>query len=256
MPQNTRAKAQVTEFDNGVELHISLSDMTLADLSMQQIEAITSCVAKGGLIRVTLNDEVVLAVEEPLVKFGSVAVNPPSGAFLQPCKLSEIELQKSVVEVVSKRCSAGDLIADLFCGCGTFTFPLASNFKVDAYDSDAEQIQAMQRAITAQPSVNRVTPTKRDLFERPLIGKELESLACAVLDPPRAGARFQVEHLALAGVPLIVYVSCNLASFARDCRTLVDHGYRLENVTPIDQFKYSAHLECIGVLSLAAENHP
>lgn len=250
MPPGSNGKAQVTELDNGIELDIDLDALALEDLSLAQIEAVTKAVADAGLIRVTLNDDIVLEVEKPLVRFGQTVVGPPSGSFLQPCKSSEMALQEIVTNTLADRCKSGAQVADFFSGCGTFTFPLAEIFKVDAFDNDGHQIEALQEAAANRQELRSVTATKRDLFERPLRGKELEPYAAAVLDPPRAGARDQLEQLALARIPFIVYVSCDIATFARDCRSLVDHGYKLDQVTSVDQFKYSAHLECVGVLSL------
>ena len=88
----------------------------------------------------------------------------------------------------------------------------------------------------------------RDIARRPLLLDELHRFHAVVLDPPRAGAAAQVEQLAAAGPPVVVMVSCNPATLARDLRTLVECGYALESVTPIDQFPWSAHLEAVAVL--------
>jgi 23S rRNA (uracil1939-C5)-methyltransferase len=68
-----------------------------------------------------------------------------------------------------------------------------------------------------------------------------------VLDPPRAGASSQAGLLAQSPVPVVVYVSCNPQSFARDARNLIEGGYHLESVVPVDQFLWSPHLELVGV---------
>jgi len=67
-----------------------------------------------------------------------------------------------------------------------------------------------------------------------------------VLDPPRAGAEAQAEALARSKVPVIAYVSCDAASFARDAVLLVKGGYRPGPVTPVDQFLWSSHIELVG----------
>ena len=75
----------------------------------------------------------------------------------------------------------------------------------------------------------------------------------AVIDPPRAGAPAQAEHLAASRVPVVAWVSCDPVTFARDARVLVDGGFRLERVTPVDQFRYSAHIELVGVFRRASK---
>jgi 23S rRNA (uracil1939-C5)-methyltransferase len=70
-----------------------------------------------------------------------------------------------------------------------------------------------------------------------------------VLDPPRAGAEAQAKQLAVSKVPLVVSVSCDAATFARDAAILMGAGYTLERVIPVDQFKHSPHLEVVGILT-------
>lgn len=88
-----------------------------------------------------------------------------------------------------------------------------------------------------------LTPERRDLFRRPLLPGELNKFDTIVLDPPRAGAAAQIEQIAKSKAARVIYVSCNPASFARDARTLIDGGYKLGPVTPVDQFLWSAQLE-------------
>ena len=73
-----------------------------------------------------------------------------------------------------------------------------------------------------------------------------------VFDPPRAGAEAQVRELALSAVPVIVAVSCDPASFARDAAILIAGGYRLDRVTPVDQFRFAPHVELVARLSRPA----
>jgi 23S rRNA (uracil1939-C5)-methyltransferase len=89
----------------------------------------------------------------------------------------------------------------------------------------------------------------RDLFRRPLMPPELREVDAVVFDPPRQGAQAQATQLAAGKVPVVIAVSCNAASFARDARILVDGGYRLESVTPVDQFKFTPHVELVARFS-------
>jgi len=132
-------------------------------------------------------------------------------------------------------------VADLFAGCGTFTLVLAEKHAVHAVDSIAPQIDALLAG--ARKGGARVTGETRDLFRRPLLATELARFDAVVLDPPRPGASAQAKTLAESKVAKVLYVSCNAASFARDARVLVDGGYRLERVHPIDQFLWSPHVE-------------
>lgn len=138
-------------------------------------------------------------------------------------------------------------IVDLFSGCGTFTLPLAANAAVDAFDSDANAIAALDAASRNPSLAHPVRAERRNLFERPLSAPELKPYDAAIFDPPRAGARAQAAHLAQSAISVVVGVSCNPASFARDAATLCAGGYVLKQVTPVDQFVYSPHVELVGV---------
>jgi 23S rRNA (uracil1939-C5)-methyltransferase len=138
-------------------------------------------------------------------------------------------------------------VVDLFAGCGPFTLRLAETAQVHAVESEASALAGLDRAARFATGLKRITTEARDLYRRPLLEPELNLYDAVVLDPPRAGAESQTRWLASSKVPLVIYVSCDLATFARDAATLVAGGYVLDKVTPVDQFRYSAHIELVGV---------
>jgi 23S rRNA (uracil1939-C5)-methyltransferase len=177
-----------------------------------------------------------------VVRFAGVAVEPAPGGFLQPTKGGELAIAEAVVAAVGDAAS----VADLYSGCGSFTFPLAvSGRAVHAVEGEEAPIRALEAAANARSL--RVTSEVRDLARRPLLAPELKKYQAVVFDPPRAGAGAQAEQLAEAGPPVVVAVSCNPATLARDLKILQGGGYRVESVTPIDQFPFSAHLEAVAV---------
>jgi 23S rRNA (uracil1939-C5)-methyltransferase len=137
-------------------------------------------------------------------------------------------------------------VADLFCGIGTFALRLAESARVAAADSEASAIKALERAAANTSGLKPVESQVRDLFRRPFMAAELKGFDAVVFDPPRQGAEAQVRELVKSAVPVVVAVSCDAASFARDARILVDGGYKLVSVTPVDQFRYSFHVEMVG----------
>jgi 23S rRNA (uracil1939-C5)-methyltransferase len=179
------------------------------------------------------------------MSFGGVAVDLPAGAFLQAAEAGEAALTEAVVDAVGR----APRIADLYAGCGTFTFPLARRpgvaVSVHAVDGIEPAIAALNRA-AQHANLGRVTAAVRDLARRPLQPDELRRFDAVVFDPPRAGAKEQAEALARSPVPVVVAVSCNPATFARDARALVDGGYRLDWVRPVDQFLWSPHVELVA----------
>jgi 23S rRNA (uracil1939-C5)-methyltransferase len=183
--------------------------------------------------------EPVAARRTPAIRFGKALVAFAPGTFLQPSAEGEAVLTELIVDTLK---GIAGPVADLFSGLGTFTIPVSAAGPVCAFDADGPAIATLQKAAKGLP----VTAHRRDLFREPLTVRELESFAAAIIDPPRAGAQAQARMLADSAVPLIAYVSCDPVSFARDAAILTQGGYRLERVTPVDQFAWSPHVELFG----------
>jgi 23S rRNA (uracil1939-C5)-methyltransferase len=194
------------------------------------------------LARLTRHGELVSQRAAPAVTIGRARVLLPPGAFLQTTAAGEAALAALVVA----HCEGAGRIADLFAGVGPFALRLAEHGRVTAADNDSEAVAALKRAAAATQGLKPVETQLRDLFRRPFVPVELKGFDVVVFDPPRQGAQAQARELAASAVPRVVAVSCNPATFARDARILVDGGYRLVAVTPVDQFLYSAHVELVA----------
>ncbi len=209
------------------------------DAQMRAVEA----AAAADLARLSLAGETLVMARQPTVAFGPATVPLPPGGFLQASAPAEAAMvERAVVAVKGAR-----KVADLFCGAGAFTFPLATVAPVLAADGAAPAIAALKAGVGAARGLKPIEAQARDLFRRPLAPYDLRGCDAIVLDPPRAGALEQTRQLPGTKASTVVYVSCNPATFARDARLLVDAGFRLERVTPIDQFLWSAHVELVGV---------
>jgi 23S rRNA (uracil1939-C5)-methyltransferase len=182
-----------------------------------------------------------------VVRFGGVEVALPPGAFLQ----AAVEAEAWMIDIARRATAGVGRIVDLFSGCGTFAAALAGQARVAAFEADAALVEAARAGLNRATGLRPVTVARRDLFREPLTPRELAPFGAAVIDPPRAGARAQSEMLAASAVPVLVAFSCNPATFARDARILVDGGYVLEQVTPIDQFLWSSHVELAAVFGRA-----
>ena len=194
------------------------------------------------LARLTRHGELVLMRSPPVVSIGTAQVTLPPGSFLQATVAGE----ETLATLVAEACGRAKNIADLFCGVGPFALRLAAKARIAAFDSDAGAVAALQKAATATSGLKPVKAETRDLFRRPLVAQELRDFDAIVFDPPRQGAQAQALQLAASKVGVVVAVSCNVATFARDARILVDGGYRLEKVTPVDQFRYTPHVELVA----------
>lgn len=205
--------------------------------------ALTQLAERLDLARLSNHGEVVVERRPPLQQMGKALVAPPPGGFLQATALGEETLAGLVMAALPK----GKRAADLFAGCGPFSFRMAERMQVLAVESDKAAMLALAKAFGATPGLKPIATETRDLFRRPLLEHELNGFDVVVLDPPRAGAEAQVKRLAASKVRDVIYVSCDAGSFARDAATLAAGGYALEAVTPVDQFRYSAHVELVGV---------
>ena len=187
--------------------------------------------------------EIIIMAKEPVIAFGGANVVVPAGGFLQASAAAEAVLTGLVLEHVGSQ----GKVADLYAGVGTFALALAARgANVVAFDGDERAIAALQAAVNRSAGKLSVTPDVRDLDRRPLQGKEFKKMTAVVLDPPRAGAQAVCQELATSPVPKIAYVSCNPGTFARDARLLVDGGYDLTSVTPVNQFAWSPHVELVA----------
>jgi 23S rRNA (uracil1939-C5)-methyltransferase len=187
--------------------------------------------------------EPVVERRAPEVSFAGVPVTLPPGAFLQPSEPGQAHL----IDLVAAACGESAHVADLFAGCGTFALPLSRKARVHAVEGDAAMASAMRAAAGRAGLAVRLSVEVRDLDRRPLGAAELRAFDAVVFDPPRPGAKRQAAEIADSPVPLVVAVSCNPATFARDARTLCDGGYVIERVTPLDQFLWSPHVELVAV---------
>ncbi len=207
--------------------------------------AVTRAVVEAGFARLSIDGEVILAPKPPQMQFGPVTVTLPPAPFLQ----ATAEAEAAMAGLVSAHMAKAKRVADLFCGAGTFTFALANKAAVHAVESDRPALAALDRASRHTQGLKPVTTEARDLFRRPLTAKELDSFQGAVFDPPRAGAEAQARQIAASKLRRVAAVSCNPATLARDLRILVDGGYRIESITPVDQFLWSPHVEAVALLS-------
>jgi 23S rRNA (uracil1939-C5)-methyltransferase len=207
-------------------------------------EATKFVIANTSIARLAIDGEIIVEPRKPTIFFGKAAVVPPPGGFLQAVASAEQTMANLVLEHLRK----AKKVADLFAGSGAFALRLAAQSAVHAVENDAPALAALDRAARATPGQKPVTVEKRDLFSRPLTWKELNAFDAVVFDPPRAGAEEQSIQIARSHVPLVAAVSCNPVTLARDLAILVEGGYRLSSVTPIDQFLWSPHVEAVALL--------
>ena len=229
---------QMTATDNGLDVDIRGS----GPLPAATIATLSRVAEQHALARLTRHGELVLMRAPPTIAIGKARLTLPPGSFLQATAAGE----EALAALVTEHCKRAKHIADLFCGVGPFALRLAALSRISAFDSDAGAIAALQKAAMATSGLKPVKAEVRDLFRRPLMPQQLRDYDAVVFDPPRQGAQAQARQLAAGKIPVVIAVSCNAASFARDARILVDGGYTLEGVTPVDQFRHTPHVELVA----------
>ncbi len=241
VPDGIGGRLLVTATDTGLDVALETGRAKLSAVARAEIARHAQA---ARFARVTVDADPVALLAAPTLKFAGVPVAIPSSAFLQAVP----EAEAILADLVAQGIGRAKRVADLFCGLGTFTFPLARRAEVLAVDSDKTAVAALDEARRHAQGLRNIETKVRDLFREPLAPQELKGLDAVVYDPPRAGAKEQTAAIARAKVPVVVAVSCNPATLARDVRILVDAGYRIRTVTPVDQFVFTPHLEAVTVL--------
>ncbi|HET6549482.1 MAG TPA: hypothetical protein VFG79_13540 [Solirubrobacter sp.] len=243
------ADMPVTLTDSGLDVVLRGADAP----GRARREEMAGLAAKAGFARISWQragqdrrhvaglSEPIAALRPVRMNFSGVAVDLPPAAFLQPTAEGEAVLVREAVAALK----GAKRVADLYAGCGPFG--LAVEGAVRAFEGDETMVAALDAA--ARRAQKNIKAEARDLARRPLLARELDKFDGVVLDPPRPGAAPQAKELAKSKVPVIAYVSCNPLSFARDARMLVDGGYKLQRVVPLDQFLWSEHVELVAKLT-------
>ncbi len=229
---------QVTATESGLDVDVRGSGA----VSTKLITKLSEIAKQHRLARLTRHGELVLMRTSPVISIGTAQVALPPGSFLQATVAGE----ETLAALVADHCKRAKHIADLFCGVGPFALRLATKSRVTAFDNDTASILALQKAVTSTSGLKPLKAEARDLFRRPLVPQELRDYDAVVFDPPRQGAQAVATQLAASKVPTVVAVSCNVATFARDAKILIDGGYQIDGVTPVDQFRHTPHVELVA----------
>lgn len=244
----------VTEADNGLDVVLEFDrplNLEMREIIFEQVTANSDIIRISHRCGADRAVETVLEKGRPFIEAGGVPVLIPAATFLQPSREGQAALTDLVIKYLGQ---TSGRIADLFCGAGTFSYPLAQNpaNKIVAVDSSAELLNGFRDSVNRRMIPN-IEIVSRNLFKYPLEGKELADFVAVVFDPPRAGAKEQAGRL--AALPAgkrpqkLIAVSCNPESFARDAEILQNGDYRLTDVTVVDQFVFTPHLELAALFT-------
>lgn len=236
---------RVTVTETGLDVEVTGVERKSGGLSADRRMQAAETAGALDLARLTLGGELIYQARRPWVRVGPAQVELPPGGFLQAAPAAEAAMQAACLDALQGATRA----ADLFCGLGAFALPMAARVPVLAADAAGDAVEALKAAAVRTPGLKPIQAMTRDLFREPVSAIELKGCDVIVFDPPRAGGLEQAREIAISDAARAVGISCNPTTFARDARVLVDAGWRLDHVTPVDQFLWSAHIELIGVFS-------
>ena len=232
----------VTTTETGLDVDVTGVERRGGGLSADARMRAAQIAGEGDVARVTLAGEVLYQARPSLIRIGGASVALPPGGFLQAVAAAE----QAMVDFALGAATGARRVADLYCGVGAFTFPLARLAPVTAADASAPAIASLKAALATAPGLSPIEAAVRDLDRRPVLADELRKTDVVVFDPPRAGAAAQSVEIARSAVPRAVAVSCNLTTFVRDAKILTDGGFTLRSLLPVDQFLWSPHIELVG----------
>jgi len=238
------------------EVKLFLSDkgidavfVSAASPDKAEIEYLADFAAKNKLSRLVWENDgsrYEIFDDKPYVSFSDVKVFYPEGTFMQATKQGLLE----ITNIITSNLKDGDKIADLFCGCGAYSFPMAydSGGSVTAYEGDRDMVASVNKAIADSSMEGEITAYQRDLYKNPVGAKDLRKFDVVVINPPRNGAEPQVKNIVNASVLKVIMVSCNPNSLERDLKYFQKNGYKIVRAVPVDQFYWTNHLESVVIL--------
>ena len=247
------ARLLVTQTAAGLDVDVQIGSGKKSEPNLR-LRTLLAASADGlDLARLSWNGVILLERRKPQIVMGGTPVCPPPGAFLQASSEGESALIALVLEALGAKTlgAKGARILDLFAGCGTFTFPVASHARVHAVEGDRAMTEAIRQAANQRQGLKQIEASHRDLQRGPLSIEELKPYAAVIFDPPKAGARAQADQIVASQIHKVIAVSCAPATFARDARSLVDGGFLLRWVAPVDQFRWSAEVELVALFERA-----
>lgn len=228
----------VTETPTGLDVDASGAG-DVSRFERRGLERLSALAEAAGIGRLTLNGQIAVTRSPPRVKMGEAIIALPTGAFLQATRAGEEALAAKMLEWTKGR----KHVADLFAGLGTFALRLKEHAQVLAIEADIDAVAAMKQASDARAGGKSLVAIARDLYRAPLTPYEMKGIDAIVFDPPRAGAEAQAVQIARSKIDLVVAISCEPATFARDAAILVAAGFVIDEIVAFDQFRYTSHVE-------------
>jgi 23S rRNA (uracil1939-C5)-methyltransferase len=242
LPGKAKGDAVINLTAAGIDLWLDCQ----TPLDLEKRELLAKFTENHDLARLSWGKErePVAARRTPHLSFGGTKVPIPPGAFLQPSE----EGERIIVEHVRRWVGEAKSVLDLFAGCGSLGLSLPENIRLHAVEGEATLAESLQAGARQAGRGSVVSVERRDLVKKPVTAAEMERFEVVIFDPPRPGAAAQAREIAKAKKPKkVIAISCNPATFAHDAFLLSQGGWEMEEVLPLDQFPFTAHLEVLAI---------
>ncbi len=248
LPFKLVSSISVCSYDNIVDVILNLQK---DDISLEISELLSEFV-RGRSINLSYkfgkNIMPIYLNSSPQLDLGNIKINLPSNVFLQATKKG----QKLIVERIIDFARGKNIknAADFYSGAGVYGFSLLDFVeKIDCFEGDEKMINSINNNAKKQVLTHKITGVGRDLVRSPLQEKELKKYDFVIINPPRNGAKAQILELIKSEIKNIIMISCDLNSFAKDTKILVENGFVLEKLSAIDQFYYTTHIELVATFT-------
>lgn len=244
--QNFFSQISITLFDNGLDLVFAGKK----ELTFSQSQKLLQFGKEQNLnISYRIKDHVtpIYIIRKNQIFYPDFKIDLGSEIFIQATKFGLASIIKIIRNFLLENKNLKN-IADIYSGFGAYSFAIIDLAKsISAFEGDVKMVDAINKNAAANNFASKLKAEVCDLFASPIHRRDLNKLDLAIINPPRNGASPQILEISKSQLKNLIYVSCNYESFMRDAKILIDSGFKITNLTALDQFYSTKHLELIAI---------
>ncbi len=244
--ENLFTQVMVTSFDSGIDLVFTAN----RNLNFAQTQKLLNFAKEQNLNASykSKNDVMpIYIIHRNQIFYPNFKIDLSSEIFIQATKKGLFEINKIIRNFIEQNQNIKN-VADIYAGFGAYSFGIIDLIKsVTSFEGSEKMVELINKNSAQNASSQKLKSEIRDLFLSPITAKELKKFDLAIINPPRNGASPQVQEISKSTLKNLIYVSCNPESFARDSKILIDSGFKITNLTALDQFYSTKHLELVAI---------
>lgn len=237
----------ICQFDNIIEVIFNLQKSEI-DINDNEMLIDFANIAKNINLYQGYQGKItpIYEISKAYINFGNLKIYPDNDIFLQATKKG----QNAIISIIKDFIISNkiDNIIDLYCGIATYSFSIIDNIKDSICFEGLEKMVDIVNINAKKNNLShKIAAKSRDLARNPLKNTEFENIDLVLINPPRSGARKQIEEIASSSIKNIIVISCDMKSFCQDAKILVENGFNIDKITIIDQFYYTSHIEIVTI---------